>query len=64
MTVYITPFLADTLECTAPSEPAGFDTLDDVRELMGPPNNQHDALLVYGEGNDRILFSRLVWKSE
>jgi hypothetical protein len=48
MTIYITPFNASTMTCTGKSEPAGFDTLDDMRTLMGTPIVDHPAVLVYG----------------
>lgn len=35
--IYITPFDMDTKVCTAPSSPAGFDTLAEAIEALGPP---------------------------
>ena len=63
--IYLTPFTNDPRETTAPSVPAGFDTLDDVVAAMGEPLSKRPPYLVYApngpEGNDRLLFSRFPW---
>lgn len=56
MTIYTTPFDPETLQATGRSEPSGFESLDQIRQLMGPPLHGTAALLVYPGG---VLFSRI-----
>lgn len=64
MTIWATPFNRDSKQCTGPSAPAGFETFEQVIEAMGEPTVKRRAFLVYGEGADRVLFSRLEWNPE
>jgi len=59
MTIYATSFDPQTLEPTGHSADSGFDSLETVAAVMGPPVKQTDALLIYGDASSRVLFSRL-----
>ncbi len=59
MTIYVTPFKRSTLECTGHSTDSGFDSLDQVVELMGIDyQTKTPRLVVYGPGDDRIVYSK------
>lgn len=45
--IYQTPFDPSTKQCTGPSEPTGFDTLDDVLLLMGQPEHPGQRVHTY-----------------
>ena len=55
MTIYATPFDAETRKPTGHSANSGFVTLEQVVETMGPPVKQTDALAIYPGA---VLFSR------
>lgn len=58
--IYATPFDPQTRECTAPSTPAGFETLNQVRVALGTPTSERPAMLIY----DCVMFTRLHWRTE
>lgn len=59
MTIYATPFRASDLQTTGPSTDSGFESLDQVIELMGDEHIvQTPRLIVYGPGEDQIVYSR------
>lgn len=60
--IYATPFTDETRECTGPSTDSGFESLEAVAEAMGEPSARYAAMLIYGEGNDRVVFSRVVFR--
>lgn len=62
MTIYVTPFTDEPRECTGPSTDSGFQSLDDVAVAMGAPDIRYDAMLIYGGGNDRVVFSRFAFR--
>ena len=49
MTIYATPYDPDTLLCTGPSEPAGFESLADVTLVMGEPRHPGRRVHSYPE---------------
>lgn len=59
MTIYVTPFTDEPRGCTGPSTDSGFESLDAVAEAMGEPFIRRRAMLIYGEGNDRVIFSKV-----
>lgn len=61
MTIYVTPFDDGTKQCTGPSTDSGFASLDEVAAVMGEPDKRYEAMLIYGAGNERVLFSRAVF---
>jgi len=58
MTIYLTPFNAHTRQASGLSTDSGFATLEATAEAMGPARHQTPALLIYGEGESSVLFSR------
>jgi len=59
MTIYATSFKHSTLECTGHSTDSGFESLDQVVELMGPEYlTRTPRLVVYGPGEDRVVYSK------
>jgi len=56
--IYQTPFDPLTKQCTAPSEPTAFATLDDVAMLMGPP--EHPGRRVHTYTTAGVAFSDFV----
>lgn len=62
MTIYVTPFMATDRDPTAASVDSGFETLDQVVEAMGPPTISYPAMVIYGEGEERVVFSRAVFR--
>ena len=61
MTIYCTPFRGSDKQTTGPSTASGFETLDQVVEAMGPPAVAYRAMVIYGEGDDRVVFSRVLF---
>jgi hypothetical protein len=57
--IYVTPYRADDKTITGPSVDSGFKTMTDVVELMGEPLVKQKSILIYGPGNNRVLFSKL-----
>jgi len=62
MTIYVTPFNGTTKETTGPSTDSGFETLEAVVEAMGPPAVTYKAMVIYGEGEDRVVFSKIIFR--
>lgn len=62
MTIYVTPFNGTTKETTGPSTDSGFESIDAVVEVMGD-NFVHrgPAMVIYGEGEDRVVFSKFIF---
>ena len=59
MTIYATPFTASNLQCTGHSTDSGFESIDQVVELLGPDYiTRTPRLVVYGPGDDRIVYSK------
>jgi len=56
--IYVTPFNNVNKQSTGASNDSGFATLDDVVAVMGLPDlKRTKKTLVYGLGNDRVIFS-------
>lgn len=62
MTIYATPFKASTKETTGPSTDSGFQSLDDVVAAMGEPLKRYKAMVIYGPGEDRVVFSKIIFR--
>lgn len=62
MTIYATPFKASTKETTGPSTDSGFQSLDDVVTAMGEPEHRYKAMVIYGPGEDRVVFSDFIFR--
>lgn len=60
-TIYATPFKASTKETTGPSTDSGFASLDDVVTAMGGPLFQYKRMVIYGPGEDRVVFSDFIF---
>lgn len=59
MTIYATPFRQSDLQTTAPSEPSGFESLEQVVQCLGDTYRvRRPALVIYGSGDQSILYSR------
>lgn len=59
MTIFATPFKASNLECTGHSVDSGFESIDQVVELMGSEHvTRTPRLVVYGAGEDRVVYSK------
>lgn len=54
--IYATQFDTTTKQATGPSEPAGFDSIDQVRDLMGPPSTDGKRIVIY----DNVAFTEYV----
>jgi hypothetical protein len=62
MTIYATPFNHSTKLCTGPSTDSGLKTLKDVVNIMGEPDVKNSvSLRIYGTGEQRVVFSRLIF---
>lgn len=62
MTIYATPFKAGTKETTGPSTDSGFQSLDDVVTAMGEPLKRYKSMVIYGPGEDRVVFSKIIFR--
>ena len=63
MTIYATPFLLSTLKATAPSFDSGFESLNQVVELMGSEYRLKTAgLVIYGDNDERVLYSKIPFR--
>lgn len=60
--IYATPFTVEPRECTGPSTDSGFESLEAVADAMGEPSARYAAMLIYGDGNDRVVFSRVIFR--
>lgn len=60
MTIYATPFKASTKETTGPSTDSGFQSFDDVVTAVGEPLKRYKAMVIYGPGEDRVVFSKII----
>lgn len=61
MTIYVTPFRNSDKQTTGPSTDAGFASLDDVVTAMGEPLFQSKRMVIYGPGEDRVVFSDFIF---
>lgn len=59
--IYATPFDPTTKQCTGPSMPSGFNTIEDVVSCMGPPIRQGATSVVYGDATARVIFSKAIF---
>lgn len=63
MTIYATPFLASTKETTGPSMDSGFESLDQVVEIMGDEYvRRSKRMVIYGPDEDRIVYSDFIFR--
>lgn len=63
MTIYATPFLASTKKTTRPSMDSGFESLDQVVEIMGEEYISRDKrTVIYGPDEDRIIYSDYIFR--
>lgn len=57
--IYITPFKNDELRTvTGPSSDSGFASIDEVIEMMGEPISRAPRYAIYGDDENRVIFSR------
>ena len=61
MTIFVTPFDPKTRQCQSVSTDSGFNSLEQVVEMMGEPIKQTEAFLIYGDDSARVLFSRVAF---
>jgi len=62
MTIYATPYNPTTKETTGPSKDSGFESLDQVADMMGPPTHRSPRWLAYVTGDDQaIAYSEFVF---
>lgn len=60
MRIWMTPFNRSNKQATGASIDSGFDSLDAVKTLMGEPQHgSTDAVLIYGDGEQRTCFTRV-----
>lgn len=59
--IYAQPFKNSTKKCTGPATDSGFASLDDVAALMGEPDIRYKNMLIYGAGEDRIVYSKIIF---
>lgn len=57
--IYATPFRQSDKQATAPSQDAGLSTLSEARTVYGEPSIEGPALLIYLDGDDSLLLSRI-----
>ena len=63
MTIYATPFRASDKQTTGPSVDSGFESINQVVETMGSDFiKRFPSLVIYGPGEDRIVFSYLIFR--
>ena len=56
--IYSTPYTVKDEEiATGKSTDSGFSSLQEAREMMGPPDEIHPRYVVYGTEGERIAFS-------
>lgn len=59
MIIYATPFNAATLKVTGPSSDSGYTDFDQVVAILGEPDVRRSKnTLIYGPGNDRVIFTK------
>jgi hypothetical protein len=61
-TIYATPFKASNKETTGPSTDSGSQSLDDVVAAMGEPLKRYKRMVIYGPGEDRVVFSDFIFR--
>ncbi len=59
-TIYATPFTNSNKAATGPSTDSGFESVNQVVEMIGAPVATSKRTLVYGESEDRIIYSDFV----
>lgn len=59
--IYATPFDPATKQCSGPSMPSGFDTIEGVVSCMGPALRQGPASAIYGDETAQVIFSKAVF---
>lgn len=58
MTIYATPFRRSDLEPTGPTTDSGFESLDQVVELMGDDYRLKTLrYVIYGGDDERVIYS-------
>jgi hypothetical protein len=57
MTIYATPFRTIDRQLTGLSTDSGFDKLDTVVATMGEPLAKSERTAVYGDDENRVIFS-------
>ena len=61
--IYATPFRESDKETTGPSAPSGFESLGQVVQMLGQADCiQRPSMVIYGAGDDRIVYSRVVFR--
>lgn len=59
MTIFVTPFTASDKQCTGPSVDSGFPDIAGVVATMGDSQiMQSERMVVYGDDENRVVFSR------
>lgn len=58
MIIYLTPYNPDTLQATGPSQPSGFDSIQQVRDIMGPPEGEGVRCITYASAG--LCYSEMV----
>lgn len=54
---YLTPYDENTRQCTGPSVPAGVETLDEARAILGEPRVAYRAMLIYPD----VVITKFIW---
>jgi hypothetical protein len=61
--IYATPFRASDKQPAGCSQPSGFDSIAEVVDAMGPPDIYYSGrMAIYGPGEDRVIFSAVVFQ--
>ena len=63
--IYMTNYNPVTKKCTAASGNSGFETLEDVKLIMGEPTHTKPVLLMYVQAEDKgVVFSKVPFRKE
>ena len=61
--IYMTEYNPATQKCTAASGDSGFETLEDVKLVMGEPTHTKPVLLMYVQAEDKgVVFSKVPFR--
>ena len=65
--IYFTPYVLNddgVWEVTAESSESGFESFDDIIQLLGKPVHQSQRYIIYGDDHNRSLYSEMCWARE
>lgn len=60
MIIYVTPFNTGNLLEPGASTDSGFGSMSDVVAAMGEPVRKAAHMLIYGDGDDKVIFSKCI----